>query len=283
MSSIDNTLSSDESSSDEGPELEIEKKFSIPDAEAANKMEQRLASLGFEVTHKEHFVDWYFDLPAPHWHFSLMDCWFRYREKKVKVLKNWGWKGAWQVKRGQKKEDGGDNTMENDGMTVYEELQGKDAKELILNMLAELGDIIPAVDETMSSSSASNTNNMHYDHDIPYLAGSERLVPFARLETFRTCYEATNSDGEFSSLKVDVDKTNFGHMVGEVEAVIKDDDADDKMQVDAAKKQISTLVDLICAKATTTTDSMAAIGKLEYYLMNNQPEHYNACVKAGVI
>lgn len=276
--SIEDTLSSSE-----GPELEIEKKFSIPDAEAAKKMEKRLASLGFEVTRREDFVDWYFDLPAPHWHFSLMDCWFRYREKKVKVMNNWGWKGAWQVKRGQKKEDGGDDTMENDGMTVYEELQGKDAKELILNMIAELGDI-SSVDET-SSSSASN--NMHYDHDIPYLAGAERLVPFARLETFRTCYETTKSDEEFSSLKVDVDKTNFGHMVGEVEAVIKDDDADDKMQVDAAKKQITKLVNLIsseCATTSTTApDSMAAIGKLEYYLMNNQPEHYNACVKAGVI
>ena len=81
---IEDTLSSDE-----GPELEIEKKFSIPDAEAAKKMEKRLASLGFEVTRREDFVDWYFDLPAPHWHFSLMDCWFRYREKKVKVVNNW--------------------------------------------------------------------------------------------------------------------------------------------------------------------------------------------------
>lgn len=256
-------------------ELEIEKKFFISDAV---KMEQKLASLGFGVSRKEEFVDWYFDLPAPHWHFSLNDCWFRYREKKIKIMNNYGWKGAWQVKRGKKGENGG-----GDGMTVYEELQGKDAKKLILDMLSKLSDT-NELDRTSSESSVdppSSTWGSYYDeHDVPYLAGAERLVPFARLETFRTCYE-TATDGEFSPLKVDVDKTGFGFMVGEVEAVL-DGVSEDKAGVEEAKEQICKLFDLISSKSEIG-ESMAAVGKLEYYLINNRRDHYDACVKSGVI
>mmetsp|Transcript_24631 Transcript_24631/g.59399 ORF Transcript_24631/g.59399 Transcript_24631/m.59399 type:complete len:181 (-) Transcript_24631:2-544(-) len=101
-------------------ELEIEQKFSIPDVQTARKMKQTLTSFGFKISRNEEFVDWYFDLAAPHWHFSLNDCWFRYREKKIKITNNWGWRGTWQVKRGKRDEHG------SDGMTVYEELQGND-------------------------------------------------------------------------------------------------------------------------------------------------------------
>mmetsp|Transcript_25286 Transcript_25286/g.54431 ORF Transcript_25286/g.54431 Transcript_25286/m.54431 type:complete len:345 (+) Transcript_25286:75-1109(+) len=263
-------------------ELEIEKKFPIPDAQTAKKMEQTLASIGFEVSQKEEFVDWYFDLPAPQWHFSLNDCWFRYREKKIKVMKNWGWRGAWQVKRGKMEKNGEMGERDNDGMTVYEELQGKDAKELILGMLADLSDV-EVLDTTseVDVDPPSSAFDSNYDgHDIPYLAGAEKLVPFARLETFRTSYEA-NNDSEFSSLKVDVDKTGFGYMVGEVEAVLNNV-SEDNVQVEAAKEQIRKLVDLISSE-NENDEPMVAIGKLEYYLINNHRDHYDACVKSGVI
>jgi hypothetical protein len=90
-------------------EIEIEKKFAVNDQTSAI-----LKSYGFDVVQKEEFVDWYFDLPAPRWKFCLGDCWFRYREKKVKIMNNWGWRGAWQVKRGRK------GTRDTDGMTTYE-------------------------------------------------------------------------------------------------------------------------------------------------------------------
>jgi len=254
-------------------ELEIEKKFSIKDAK---QVEQRLSSLGFEITHKENFVDWYFDLPAPYWHFSLQDCWFRYREKKVKVsMNNYGWRGIWQVKKGIKQKE--DEDIE-DGMTVYQELQGEDAKELILNML---GDISASAIDNVSENTSSN---MKFDHDIPQLKGAERLVPFARLETFRTCYRSTSNE-EFKDLRVDVDTTDFGHQVGEVEVVL-DDSIADKAEIKKAKESISKLVDLISCRESETAaveSSMAAIGKLEYYLMKNHRDHYDACVEAGVI
>ena len=90
-------------------EIEIEKKFSVNDQTSAI-----LKSYGFDVVAQREFVDWYFDLPAPQWKFCLDDCWFRYRELKVKVLNNWGWRGAWQVKRGRK------GTQGTDGITTYE-------------------------------------------------------------------------------------------------------------------------------------------------------------------
>ena len=161
---------------------------------------------------------------------------------------------------------------------MYEELQGKGAKTLILDLLCNLSDAedcaIPEMDGALEP---------HYDgFDIPHLAGAERLVPFARLETFRTCYESTTNDGEFTNLKVDIDKTNFGHMVGEVEVVF-DDVSEDESQVKEVKEKISKLVDLISSKSESVDASMVAIGKLEYYLINNSREHYDACVKAGVI
>jgi hypothetical protein len=90
-------------------EIEIEKKFAVNEQTSAI-----LQSNGFAVVQKEEFVDWYFDLPAPKWKFCLDDCWLRYREKKIKILNNWGWRGEWQVKRGRK------GIRETDGMTTYE-------------------------------------------------------------------------------------------------------------------------------------------------------------------
>jgi hypothetical protein len=249
-------------------ELEIEKKFCIPNEQAAMRLEQTLTSLGFTISHKEEFVDWYFDLPDTNWYFALKDCWLRYREKKVKVLNNWGWKGSWQVKRGKKEE----GPQGNDGTTVYEEFQGEDAKELIRDMVRQQGGV-------SGWAGASSTRNSNYDgHDVPYLTGAESLVPFARIDTIRTCFEAAN-DIEFSNLKVDIDTTNFGHMVGEVEAVIENCSSD-KTRVEAAKEKISRLIDLISRKSEFES-SNDAIGKLEYYLMNNRRDLYDACVNAG--
>ena len=186
-------------------------------------------------------------------------------------MNNYGWRGIWQVKKGTKQKEDGDIE---DGMTVYQEVQGKEAKELILTMLRDMSVSIDNVSENTSS-------NMKFDHDIPHLEGGECLVPFARLETFRTCYRSTSNE----DLRVDVDTTDFGHQVGEVEAIL-DDSIADKAEIKKAKESISKLVDLIsCRESETAADdsSMAAIGKLEYYLMKNHRDHYDACVEAGVI
>ncbi|KAL3778880.1 hypothetical protein ACHAW5_007371 [Stephanodiscus triporus] len=268
------------SSSSSSSELEVEKKFRIPDELSAARATRTLESLGFKrVGHGEEFVDWYFDMPAPHWHFSPRDVWIRYREKKIRVATTgWGWRGVWQVKRGNRATDAR-RQRESDEIAVYEELQGSDAEVLILNMLSELGDVgtLDAASEKDESTLSPILGSHYGGYDVPYLAGAERLVPFARLLTMRTSYETTN-DGEYGNLKVDIDRTDFGHMVGEVEAVFGDFSVD-LSHVEAAKEKISKLVDLISSQG----ELGSTIGKLEYYLINNQRDHYDACVKSGVL
>eukprot|EP00986_Skeletonema_menzelii_P000960 scaffold268_cov140-Skeletonema_menzelii.AAC.13 len=221
-------------------EIEIEKKFSVNDQTSAI-----LKSYGFDVVDQREFVDW---------------------ELKVKVLNNWGWRGAWQVKRGRK------GTQDTDGITTYEELQGKAAKELILDLLSEV-----TVNESIEDNGTSNSQ--YSTHDIPHLEGGEQLVPFARIETFRTCWEATTTANEFSGLKVDIDKADSGYMVGEVEALC--DGVSSQEDVENQKEKIRKFVNLITRESRVGAETPS--GKLEFVLMKDNPELYMKCIKAGVI
>jgi hypothetical protein len=271
-------------SSSSSSELEVEKKFRIADELSATRVEGTLASLGFDrVGREEEFVDWYFDLPAPHWHFSLRDVWIRYREKKIDIAGGWGWRGAWQVKRGiRKRDDSGLQGSDGDGITVYKELQGRDAKALILDMLSEsesMEALVLALGKDSSPSLSPLPCLQYGEYDVPYLAGTERLVPFARLLTIRTCYLDTTNEGEFYNLKVDIDRTDAGYMVGEVEAVFNDSSVD-QSEIEVAKENISKLVDLLSGN---DDGDGSPIGKLEYYMIKYQRDHYDACVKSSVI
>ena len=301
--STDTTNNSDASSqttSSSPSEYEIEKKFPISKS-SASSIEQTLTKLGFQQTHKEEFTDWYFDLPSPHWYFStLNDTWIQYRETKVKLGSSWGWRGVWQVKRGKStrrdQEDDNDSAglrlrgREDDGMTVYEEFQGKVAKAMVLDMLSRLD-----LDEAMmaeSSGSSAPRDALYEGHDVPRLDGDEILAPFARFKTFRTSWQIppTSTTDEidvtamFTGLKVDIDSTDFGYSVGEVEAVIANEDGNEA-SIEAAKEKIRTLVGMLNCDDTSKDDNdpSMAIGKLEWYLINNRRDHYDACVEAGVM
>ena len=185
-------------------EVEVEKKFPIPPG-----VKSQLSSLGFEESKRVEFVDYYFDLPVPQWHFSLIDCWIRYREQKVTIGKNYGWRGVWQVKIGDSVD------MDSDRMTVYKEVRGDDAKALILDMVAKLDDKLKS-----DALSIGDANEKESARDAPQLKGAELLAPFACFTTFRTCYAPTREDSEFSTLRVDVDKTDFGYSIGKAGAVV---------------------------------------------------------------
>lgn len=276
-------------------ELEIEKKFPIPNAAAAAKIEQTLTTLGFQPLHTEEFVDWYFDLAAPNWYFSMKDCWIRYREKKIKMGGNWGWRGIWQVKQGWRMMDGDDVeddsilVKEKDGMTSYREFQGKVAKEVIFEMLSKVDNLEGKC--TIESGKVTSTGDVYEGHDVPLLSGAERLVPFARFVTRRSSWGSIEEEtSRFSGLKIDLDQTDFGYAVGEVEAVIQgsSDEA-----IKERKETIRSLVDLLMEEtddgAVTERGASgdeylhATIGKLEYFLINNRRDHFNALVKAGVL
>ncbi len=275
-------------------ELEIEKKFPIPDAATAAKIEETLKSLGFHQVRNEEFVDWYFDLAAPNWCFSMKDCWIRYREKKINMGGNWGWRGDWQVKRGGRMVDsdgtgdGSSTGRESDGMTSYQEFQGKVAKEMILEMLSRIDNVEDSC-RIERGDTMRTFGDVYEGHDVPLLSGGERLVPFARFETRRSSWESIEEmTSSFRGLKIDLDQTDFGYAVGEVEAVFQDSREE---AVREGKERIRSLVDLIMEVAygdgvTTSANQYmhtATIGKLEYYLINNRRDHFDALVEAGVL
>ena len=274
-------------------ELEVEKKFPISeDPIAFDNLKETLTSLGFQITHEEEFVDWYFDLPGPNWHFSLRDIWIRYREKKTNMDSHmWGWKGVWQVKHGKPRGDKGASNN-SDGMTVYQEYQGEDAKTLILEMLSNIKD--GSTHQTLDDSYRdAQTLKCFESLCIPQLDGAEKLALFSMFKTFRSCWEipeTCDDDSNFRGLKVDIDRTDFGYAVGEVEAVFQSNGIDTQA-VELGKEKIRNLVELLTyeqnkafgeskEEANLTTMSM---GKLEYYLKSNNEDHYDACVRAGVI
>lgn len=154
------------------------------------------------------------------------------------------------------------------------------AKQLILDMLSTATEK-DAKEVECTTSTDATPNSPYSTHDIPHLEGGEKLVPFARIETFRTSWKATTKDDKFSGLKVDIDKADSGYMVGEVEALLSDG-LSSQTDVENEKEKIRQFVDLLIldsecnAKATT-------IGKLEFVLMKERPNLYHDCVKAGVI
>ena len=157
-------------------------------------------------------------------------------------------------------------------LAFKQELQGKAAKELILDLLS-------AATANESIVLKNESNSQYNSHDIPHLDGGEQLVPFARIETFRTSWGAATSN-EFSGLKVDIDKADSGYMVGEVEALF--DGISSQEDVENEKEKIRKFVDLITREGESDAET-ATIGKLEFALMKECPDLYNACIKAGVI
>ena len=229
--------------------LEIEEKFQWSHGQ---DLASRLEKLGFRQASEMKFVDWYFDTNDNY--LSLRDCWLRFREKA-------GQKGKWELKRRPKGQ--GQNTSS----TVYEEMTGKEAIDTVLAMTPE-------------SKKDERRSNLDYNHPIPSVSAFEEkgIQPFCRLETRRSSWQVDDNDTEnkFLGLRVDLDETDTGHSVGEVESVVQD-----ASQVQEAKERVKDLV----AKLTDGNNSSdgPAIGKLEDYLIKNRPGHYEACLKAGVL
>ncbi|KAL3780042.1 hypothetical protein HJC23_012054 [Cyclotella cryptica] len=273
-------------------ELEVEKKFRVPDNPVEfNNLKETLSSVGFQVTHEEEFVDWYFDLPGPNWHFTLNNIWIRYREKKWKIDKNnWGWKGSWQVKRGDTTVDGG-ATRDRGGMTIFREYHGVTARDMILEMLSSLDR--DKISQGLADATVTVPSLKFYNgHDIPHLDGAEELVPFSIFKTFRTCWKIPPCDkgNKFSALKVDIDRTDFEFAVGEVEAVFPLG-CNDTATVESGKGHIRDLVELLTSGQNKSlvedekgsSSRAMPMGKLECYLKNNNKCLYEACCRAGVM
>lgn len=229
--------------------LEVEQKFQLSDLQ---NLESRLKLLGFVPSGRVLFVDWYFDTARSD--LSLQDYWLRFREKA-------GEEGNWELKRG---------SGHNSSSTVYEEIEGQDAVSIALSMIS--------VDECTAPTYEIPSFE---GFDAPQFAGLENeipLYPFCRIETSRSRWETnlTDPDNAYLGLVVDLDETNTGHAVGEVEMVVED-----ASRVADAKRRVQELVAKLI-EGVEPPDS-PAVGKLEHFLMTQRPDHYAACVRSGVI
>jgi len=243
---LSSTVAAKMNSNEKNVALEIEQKFALDNG---GSVEKRLKELGLQEKGCVTMVDWYFDLPAPRWSLAPKDCWLRYREKEKK--------GTWELKRGGRHEEG--------GATLYEEIEGLNGFNMALSALPS------------TSSAEANVDELPTRFDgltIPPLPVSCALVPFARIESRRsTWYFAKTKDdssGPFHDLTVVIDITDFGHMVGEVEAVVYDE-----KDVPGARERIGKLIVEIAANGP----SVLGVGKLEHYLMINEPDLYEIYVK----
>lgn len=226
--------------------FEVERKFVLDDVEAVVAIESKLMELGLFKVGEKFMVDWYFDLSVPV--LTPMDNWLRYREVS-------GTSGSWQLKKGE---------QHSSGCTVYDEIEGDEAIQQALALVTGTAVQLP-----------TKLNAQHRGYLVPDLPDpSCGLEPFCRLETNRTTWKYAHGDSR--SLTVDLDRSNYGYMVGEVELVV-----DTKEQVHEAQSRIDEFMRKLIPEQIT--DSPPAIGKLEHYLKFHRPEHYRACIESGSI
>ena len=205
-------------------------------------------------------MDWYFD--SPDLQLCTKDCWLRFRHPT-----NAPHKGSWQLKRG-KTINGSDFTGSSGSSTVYEELEGDDALDLAESMLKER-----IFQEKISEGSEKCEKlNGFLVPDLSRLR-EYRMEPIARIETIRSSWASSilNSDPVYQGITIDLDGTDYGYTVGEVEIVVQTND-----EVEEARGRVKLVIEEIC-----DNNSSRALGKLETYLIENRPEVYEACVKAG--
>lgn len=238
---------------------EVEQKFAIPDP---NAMMERLAQVGFAEAKRFEMVDWYFDVP-PTYPLVRQDSWLRYRSAANKG------DGQWELKRGTPRLDDGGKSK----ATVYEEIEGGKAltvsQELITAYLANR-----QWDE--KSSTENDSADLYKDYDIPQSpVDIPGLSPIARIATQRSTWLPSETDA-MENLVVDLDTTDFGHAVGEVEMLVGK-----KSDIEGARQDLQKwLEDLL---GEDTLKGPPPMGKLEYFLSTHRPSILDVLVDAGIL
>lgn len=231
--------------------LEVEQKFCTSNLD---DVVQKLSELNFEPAKNEiKFTDWYFD----HKELALCtkDCWLRYRHMSSDPED-----GSWQLKKGRK----GLQSK----VTVYEELEGEEAINIVKAMLSEYSVSQGTENETCDS----ETMDGYEIPSIPINIANYDLKPFARIETKRSTWKKVSSYSS-ENIVVDLDGTDFGYTVGEVEIIVHNDEG-----IEEAQKVVKGLIGDITGNEK---DGAQALGKLETYLIANRPDVYDACISSG--
>lgn len=247
---------------------EVEEKFAILDGSSSENLADILQNkLGFTRSKGPvSFVDVYFDTPS----FDLVrhDHWLRCRN------------ATWQLKVGNpNKQQQSKNTAASKA-TVYQEFQNDKALQIVQEFLSSqerrqhkseeklpilLGRSVPFHDTDPAP------------HTVPTLPN---LQPFAKISTTRTSWKR-------DAIAVDLDETDLGHAVGEVEVVVQNP-SEIEMARGTVQGIVAQLLPPTSIPGVGTPDPAAepappVIGKLEYYLARNAPELYGLLVRTNIL
>jgi hypothetical protein len=251
--------------------LEVEQKFALLDRNLED-IKAHLSQSGFKLDTVKEMVDWYFDVEGSV--LTRHDCWLRYRQLSSSDADQ---TGQWELKRGQprttqSKDETG--STESSTLTVYEEIEGAAAVTTACSVLSDFNfsPTSSSSSTTPNTASTASTSNFQ-DHLVPQLGvPNTGLEPFARIVTQRSSWKSTDKCN-WENLAVDLDTTDFGYAVGEVERVVhRQEDVED------ARTHVQALIAELCNGV-----SDPAVGKLEYFLKRNRPDIYQACVESGTI
>ena len=259
-------------------DIEVEQKFFLgSSASDMAALESRLVSLGFQRVNGEvSFMDWYFDTPAPYWTLTRRDNWLRYRELLISQpglvegrnadTNAFKKQGSWQLKRG---------LTQTGQATVYEEYEGTAAIDRSVDMIQNTGDDCDDDERTLSVNIDQELlKDGHAMPQLPIEFKQHALLPFARFETKRSSWSNVDRTSKFNDLTIDIDWTDFGYTVGEVEAIVQSEN-----EIEGARDMIRRLIELI--GDTDGKVGGAALGKLETFMISRDEDHYLACVEAG--
>jgi len=276
------------------PEYEVEQKFSLSSAEETLQIEGRLRELGFEKMKSPdvRMVDWYWDDIADTWALTRQDCWLRLREVQMEgdSAKKWNW----QLKLGRtvptKKES-------NELATVYEEISGTEAVSRAMSIMFSSQkksglDIHNQRQRSENLLAMLDLYKTRTDYQLPreMLCPDEDqhtplLGPFAMIETTRSTWISSDacSSTEFKHLKIDFDNATYGplfdgvYAVGEVEEVVHDEN-----DIEYARSRVQTFTKLLVGSENENKGNIP-VGKLENFMMQHRPEHFQALVDNGIM
>ncbi|KAM8962136.1 thiamine-triphosphatase [Pelodytes ibericus] len=99
------------------------------------------------------------------------------------------------------------------------------------------------------------------------------LKEFARFVTTRRRFLLPSLDGIAHKVYIDLDLTDFGFAVGEVEVLVQT-----KEEVQSAMQKVED----VCRKLGVLSDSPVA-GKMSTFLQRNRPDHYQQLLAAHVL
>lgn len=271
---------------------EIEKKFLMD-----NTTESKLEKMGFVANGAFTFDDWYVDVdggkPVDASNFPLLrqDCWLRWRQPSLPTAG-----GRWELKMGNTTRTTQQNTDNNgphqrnasDATTIFQELRGAEALHRAIELLGSgihHNHVMMKEDDGVTAGtfeSRTTPDNillasfLHATREYKELIQRHCLWPFANITTTRTSWilEPHNNTGTSFRIQVDLDTTNTGYAVGEVEVCVYT-----AAEIAAARQSVQVLLDRLQSNGSVGPAS----SKLEHFLVHNRPDVQNLCQECGVL